>query len=67
MPLWASGAVAFGGGLLAAGLVLGLVGSASGIGSTRLILAGSAVALALDAGTAVLLILFKDSTTGLYA
>ncbi|MET8122563.1 iron ABC transporter permease [Micromonospora sp. NPDC005189] len=67
VPLWASGAVAFGGGLLAAGLVLGLVGTASGIGSTRLILAGSAVAMALDAATAMLLILFKESTTGLYA
>ncbi|GAA2525075.1 iron ABC transporter permease [Winogradskya humida] len=67
VPLWASGAVAFGGGLLAAGLVLGLVGAASGAASTRLILAGSAVAMALDAATAMLLILFKDSTTGLYA
>ncbi|GAA2339719.1 iron ABC transporter permease [Dactylosporangium salmoneum] len=67
VPLWASGAVAFGGGLLAAGLVLALAGSAAGIGSTRLILAGSAVALALDAATAMLLILFKESTTGLYA
>ncbi|WP_405111641.1 iron ABC transporter permease [Micromonospora sp. NBC_01405] len=67
VPLWASGAVAFGGGLLAAGLVLGLVGTASGTGSTRLILAGSAVAMALDAATAMLLILFKESTTGLYA
>ncbi|WP_328468382.1 iron ABC transporter permease [Actinoplanes sp. NBC_00393] len=67
VPLWASGAVAFGGGLLAAALVLGLVGTASGIGSTRLILAGSAVAMALDAGTAMLLILFKENTTGLYA
>ncbi|MER7281016.1 iron ABC transporter permease [Dactylosporangium sp. NPDC000244] len=67
VPLWASGAVAFGGGLLAAGIVLALAGSAAGIGSTRLILAGSAVALALDAATAMLLILFKESTTGLYA
>ena len=67
VPVWASGAVAFGGGLLAAGLVLGLVGTASGLGSTRLILAGSAVAMALDAATATLLILFKESTTGLYA
>ncbi|MEU4563408.1 iron ABC transporter permease [Actinoplanes sp. NPDC023936] len=67
VPLWASGAVAFGGGLLAAALVLGLAGSASGIGSTRLILAGSAVAMALDAGAATLLILFQENTTGLYA
>ncbi|BCY10039.1 iron ABC transporter permease [Actinoplanes sp. L3-i22] len=67
VPVWASGAVAFGGGLLAAGIVLGLTGIASGLGSTRLILAGSAVAMALDAATAMLLILFKESTTGLYA
>ncbi|WP_320068442.1 iron ABC transporter permease [Micromonospora sp. RTGN7] len=67
VPLWASGAVAFAGGLLAAGIVLGLVGTASGTASTRLILAGSAVAMALDAATATLLILFKESTTGLYA
>ncbi|GAA0469824.1 iron-hydroxamate transporter permease subunit [Paractinoplanes deccanensis] len=67
VPLWASSAVAFGGGLLAAAVVLGLVGSASGLGSTRLVLAGSAVAMALDAATATLLILFQESTTGLYA
>ncbi|MEV6304942.1 iron ABC transporter permease [Actinoplanes sp. NPDC051861] len=67
VPLWASGAVAFAGGLLAAGLVLGLAGGAAGVSSARLILAGSAVAMALDAGTATLLILFKESTTGLYA
>ncbi|MBU2667802.1 iron ABC transporter permease [Actinoplanes bogorensis] len=67
VPLWASGTIAFVGGLLAAALVLGLVGTASGTASTRLILAGSAVAMALDAATAMLLILFKESTTGLYA
>ncbi len=67
VPLWASGAVAFGGGLAAAALVLALAGSAAGIGSTRLVLAGSAVAMALEAATAMLLILFKESTTGLFA
>ncbi|GAA1614038.1 iron ABC transporter permease [Actinoplanes couchii] len=67
VPLWASGAVAFAGGLIAAALVLGLVGAASGISTTRLILAGSAVAMAFDAVSAMLLILFKESTTGLYA
>ncbi len=67
VPVWASGAVAFAGGLLAAALVLGLAGTAAGTGTTRLILAGSAVAMALDAGAATLLILFKESTTGLYA
>ncbi|GAA3598538.1 siderophore ABC transporter permease CdtC [Kineosporia mesophila] len=67
VPLWASGAVAFGGGLLAAGVVLGLAGAATGVNSTRLILAGSAVAMALDAASAMLLILFKEGTLGLYA
>ncbi|SDB89945.1 iron complex transport system permease protein [Sanguibacter gelidistatuariae] len=67
VPLWASSGVAFAGGLLAAALVLGLSGSAAGTGTTRLILAGSATAMALDAATAMLLILFKENTTGLFA
>ncbi|GAB3261248.1 iron ABC transporter permease [Kineosporia babensis] len=66
-PLWASSAVAFCGGILAASLVLGLAGAGSGAASTRLILAGSAVAMALDAASATLLILFREGTTGLYA
>jgi ferric hydroxamate transport system permease protein len=67
VPLWASGAVAFVGGLLAAALVLGMTGRAAGTATTRLILAGSATAMALDAGSAMLLILFKENTTGLFA
>ncbi|WP_329071956.1 iron ABC transporter permease [Streptomyces sp. NBC_01429] len=67
VPLWASGAVAFAGGLLAAALVLVLAGRAAGTTGTRLILAGSATAMALDAATAMLLILFKQNTTGLFA
>ena len=67
VPLWASGGVAFVGGLAAAALVLGLAGTSAGSGTTRLILAGSATALALDAATAMLLILFKENTTGLFA
>lgn len=69
IPLWASSAVAFAGGLAAAAVVLGLAGSAAGgAGSTtRLVLAGSALAMALDAGTGMLLILFKQNTTGLFA
>ena len=67
VPLWASSGVAFAGGLLAAALVLGLVGRGAGSGTTRLILAGSAIAMALDAATAMLLILFKQNTTGLFA
>ncbi|MEU0300171.1 iron ABC transporter permease [Streptomyces sp. NPDC006175] len=67
VPLWASGAVAFAGGLAAAVLVLLLAGRAAGTTGTRLILAGSAMALALDAATAMVLILFKQNTTGLFA
>ncbi len=67
VPLWASSGVAFVGGLLAAALVLGLAGNSAGNGTTRLILAGSATAMALDAATAMLLILFKENTTGLFA
>ncbi|MFD5360406.1 iron ABC transporter permease [Streptomyces tendae] len=67
VPLWASGAVAFAGGLVAAALVLVLAGRAAGTTGTRLILAGSATAMALDAATGALLILFDQNTTGLFA
>lgn len=67
VPLWASSAVAFAGGLVAAALVLLLAGRAAGTAGTRLILAGSAMAMALDAATGMLLILFNQNTTGLYA
>ncbi|MFY1635276.1 iron ABC transporter permease [Solwaraspora sp. WMMB335] len=66
VPIWASGAVAFAGGLLAAAVVLGLAGGA-GAATTRLVLAGSAVAMALQAATSALLILFQQETTGLFA
>ncbi|WP_329347305.1 iron ABC transporter permease [Streptomyces sp. NBC_01261] len=67
VPLWASGAVAFAGGLVAAGLVLLLAGRAAGTSGARLILAGSAMAMALDAVSGMLLILFKQNTIGLFA
>ncbi|MFD7467901.1 iron ABC transporter permease, partial [Streptomyces tendae] len=67
VQLWASGAVAFAGGLVAAALVLLLAGRAAGTTGTRLILAGSATAMALDAATGALLILFDQNTTGLFA
>lgn len=67
VPLWASSGVAFLGGILAAVLVLGLTGRAGETSTTRLILAGSAIAMALDAGSAMLLILFRENTTGLFA
>ncbi len=66
VPLWASGLTAFAGGIAAAALVLGLAGGA-GTSTTRLVLAGSAVALALQAATSTLLILFDEETTSLFA
>ncbi len=66
VPLWASGLTAFVGGIAAAALVLGLAGGA-GTPTTRLVLAGSAVALALQAATSTLLILFAEETTSLFA
>jgi iron complex transport system permease protein len=67
VPLWASGLVAVAGGLVTAAVVLGLTGVASRGATTRLILAGSAIAMALDAVTGMLLILFTEQTTGLYS
>ena len=66
IPIWASGGVAFLGGLLAAVLVLGLAGGA-GASTTRLVLAGTATAMALQAGTSTLLILFAEETTSLFS
>jgi iron complex transport system permease protein len=66
VPLWASGLTAFVGSIAAAALVLGLAGGA-GMSTTRLVLAGSAVALALQAATSTLLILFSEETTSLFA
>lgn len=66
VPVWASGAVAFAGGIVAAGIVLGLAGGA-GASTTRLILAGTALALAFQAATSTLLILFDEETKGLLA
>ncbi len=66
IPFWASGVVAFAGGLAAAALVLGLAGG-SATSTTRLVLAGSALALAFQAGTSTLLILFTEETKGLFA
>jgi ferric hydroxamate transport system permease protein len=66
LPFVAGGLVAFVGGLLASGLVL-LVARGGAAGPTRLVLAGSAVALALNALTTVLLMLFQQNTVGLFA
>jgi len=66
VPFWASGIVAFIGGLAAAVIVLGLAGGAAS-STTRLVLAGSALAMALQAGTSTLLVLFDEETKGLFA
>lgn len=66
LPVWATGGFAFVGGLVAAALVMVL--AAGGIGGpTRLVLAGSAAALALHSATYLLLILFEEATQGLFA
>ncbi|MFC4336328.1 iron ABC transporter permease [Salininema proteolyticum] len=57
---------AFLGALLTAGLVL-LVSGGGTASTTRLILAGSAAAMAATALTNLLLILFQEKTTGLFA
>ncbi|WP_308220920.1 iron ABC transporter permease [Microbacterium sp. CIAB417] len=66
VPTWASGTVAFAGGLVGAVIVLGLAGGAAS-STTRLVLAGSALAMAFQAGTSTLLILFSEETDGLLA
>lgn len=65
LPVWGSAGVAFLGGIIAATLVLALAGS--GTQSTRLVLAGAAVAMATQAATSTLLILFEEETTSLFA
>jgi ferric hydroxamate transport system permease protein len=68
LPVVGGGAVAFIGGLAAAGVVLALSnGAGRGGGTVRLVLAGSAIALALDALTTMLLLLHPERTEGLYA
>ena len=64
LPVLPSGGLALVGGLAAAGLVM-LLGA--GGGPTRLILAGSATALALSAVTMLLLLMFEQETLGLFA
>lgn len=66
VPFYLQGGVAFLGGLAAAGLVL-LLARGGADGPTRLILAGSAIMLALHALTTVLLVLFDQETLGLFA
>ncbi|KRF12365.1 ABC transporter permease [Nocardioides sp. Soil797] len=65
LPLFLQGSVAFVGGLLGAAVVLALSGGASG--PARLVLAGSALALALGSMTGMLLLLFEEQTQSLFA
>ncbi|MFJ5073803.1 iron ABC transporter permease [Streptomyces sp. NPDC088553] len=64
LPLFASSALAFAGGLAAAAVVLALSGL--GAGTVRLVLAGSALSLGLTAVTEGLLLLFPAETEGLF-
>lgn len=66
LPIVPAGLIAFVGGVLAAALVL-VLSSGSASGPTRLILAGSATALALQSLTMLLLLLNEEETKGLYA
>ena len=65
VPVEASALLAFAGGLGAAALVFAMSGG--GTGPTRLVLAGSAVSLALFALVSLLILLATEETTGLYA
>lgn len=66
LPLLGAAGVAFVGGLGAAALVLALAGT-GGTGMVRLVLAGTAIALAMISLTHVLLLLFSEETRGLFA
>jgi iron complex transport system permease protein len=66
LPIPFAGGLAFLGGVAAAGLVMTLA-SGAGSGPTRLVLAGSAIALALDSVTVTVLLLFREQTVGLFA
>jgi iron complex transport system permease protein len=66
LPLLGAAGVAFLGGLGAAVLVLTLSGT-GGTGIVRLVLAGTAIALAMIALTHMLLLLFSNETRGLFA
>ncbi|WP_052850425.1 iron ABC transporter permease [Streptomyces avicenniae] len=65
LPYFGDVALAFGGGLVAAAVVLLLTGNE--YGTVRLVLGGTAVSLALSSVTTSLLILYPTEGTGLYA
>lgn len=66
LPFYLAGTLALIGGLAASGLVL-VLARGGAAGPTRLILAGSAITLALHSLTTVLLVLFQQETMGLFA
>lgn len=66
LPVVSAGGVAFVGGLAAILLVLAISHGGT-VAPTRLVLAGSAVTLALQSVAYVLLLLFEQQTTGLFA
>ncbi|MCZ7436961.1 iron ABC transporter permease [Micromonospora sp. WMMC241] len=66
LPALPAGGLAFCGGLAAAGLVM-LLSAGGQAATTRLILAGSATAMALASLTMLLLLLFEQATIGLFA
>ncbi|GHG45590.1 MULTISPECIES: iron ABC transporter permease [Amycolatopsis] len=66
LPLLGATGIAFAGGLAAAAVVLALSGT-GGTGIVRLVLAGTAIALALVSVTQVLLLLYSQETRGLFA
>ncbi|MCC8244036.1 iron ABC transporter permease [Saccharothrix luteola] len=65
LPTLPAGAAAFVGGLAASVVVLGLSGGGST--SPRLVLVGSAVMLTLQSATVLLLLMYEQETTGLFA
>ncbi|MEU5873930.1 iron ABC transporter permease [Glycomyces sp. NPDC047369] len=67
LPFVSGLGVAFIGALLTAGLVLALSAGGGESATTRLILAGSATAMAANSLVSLLILLFQEETTGLFA
>jgi ABC-type Fe3+-siderophore transport system permease subunit len=67
LPFLSGVGVAFAGALATAGLVLALSAGGGESATTRLILAGSATAMATNSLVSLLILLFQEETTGLFA
>lgn len=67
LPFLSGIGVAFAGAVLTAGLVLALSAGGGESATTRLILAGSATAMAGNSLVSLLILLFQEETTGLFA